>query len=136
MDLTTRNRWLAIATIVVGGAAAYASCYSGVFVLDDFSSIPDNPTIRHLGNLGRVLTPLRGEGLTVDGRPVLNLSLALNYAFGGTAVGGYHAVNVLIHVLAGLALFGVLRRLSGREGLGWAAALIWTVHPLCSGRNP
>jgi len=56
-------------------------------------------------------------------------------------VWGYHAFNLLIHALAGLTLFGLLRRtlsrppLNGRFGvaalpLALAVAVIWTVHPL------
>ena len=40
----------------------------------------------------------------------MNLSYALNYAGGGTAVFGYHLVNLLIHLLAALTLFGIIRR--------------------------
>jgi Tfp pilus assembly protein PilF len=54
---------------------------------------------------------------------------------------GYHAFNLAIHMLAGLALFGVLRRtlesvvLADRFGnaataLAAAIALLWLVHPL------
>ncbi len=49
-------------------------------------------------------------GLPVWGRPVLNLSFALNYALGGTQVAGYDAANLLIHLCAALALFGLVRR--------------------------
>src|SRR6185312_4252239 len=75
-------------------------------------------------------------GTTVGGRPFLNLSLALNQAFGGTNPWGYHALNLAIHVLAGLTLFGLVRRTleAGRKGSAllpaFAAALLWTVHPL------
>jgi len=68
---------------------------------------------------------------------MLNLSLALNYALSGTAVGSYHAVNLLIHLLAGLTLWGILRRLwPGRSGLTFAAALLWIVHPLQTEASP
>jgi len=125
-----RNRWLAIAVIVLAGLAAYASCYRGAFVLDDLTSIGGNPTLRRWADWRTVLAPLRGQGWTVEGRPLLNLSLALNYAWGGTNVTGYHAVNVALHLLAGLTLFGLLRRLTGSTGVATAAALLWTVHPL------
>ena len=39
----------------------------------------------------------------------MNLSLAFNHALGGLNVGGYHAFNLIVHLLAGLALFGVVR---------------------------
>ncbi len=69
------------------------------------------------------------------------MTFALNYAVGGLSPVGYHAANAAIHVLAGLALFGVVRRtlalprLAARYGghapaLAFAAALLWLVHPL------
>ncbi len=126
---------LALATL-----AAYAGSFGGPFVYDDLSSIPDNLTLRHLWPLSGPLSPPHG-GFTVDGRPVLNLSFALNYAWGGAQVRGYHAVNLLIHVCAGLAVFGLVRRTLARpplrERLGSAAlplaftaAALWLLHPL------
>jgi tetratricopeptide (TPR) repeat protein len=125
---------LAGATIVAAAVAAYHGSFGGPFIFDDLPSIPDNPTIRRLGDLGAVLSPPPG-GYTVSGRPVLNLSLAINYALGGTNPWGYHALNLLIHALAGLTLFGIARRTlrldpSTSLWLGLAIALIWTVHPL------
>jgi tetratricopeptide (TPR) repeat protein len=129
--------WLAV-LIVLAGAAAYANSFSGPFIFDDVPSVTDNQSIRHLTT---AFWPDHGDGQTVEGRPVLNLSLALNYAFGHTQVRGYHLANVLIHLLAGLTLFGLVRRtlrlpsLSQRFGhdaslLAGLIALLWTVHPL------
>ena len=78
---------------------------------------------------------------TVSGRPVVCLTLALNYALGGLNVWGYHALNLAVHLLCALVLFGILRRtLEGatlRDRFGsaavWLAAaitLIWEVQPL------
>ena len=108
-----RAVWLCRRRLALAAIAVYANSFSDL-VFDDLASIGLNPTIRHLWPIGPVLrTP--ANGLTVSGRPVLNLSFALNYAVGGTKVGGYHALNLLIHVLAGLTLFGIVRRtLSGR----------------------
>jgi len=126
-----RFSWWPVLALVAAGLLAYSRSFSGVFVFDDPDSILHNPSIRHLGDLRAVLTPPSAQGQTVAGRPMLNLSLALNYALSGTAVGSYHAVNLLIHLLAGLTLWGILRRLwPGRSGLAFAAALLWIVHPL------
>ena len=132
-----------IPLVVVGVALlAYHNSFSGPFIYDDGPSILENPTIRHLWPITRVLRPPHANrGITVEGRPLINLSLAVNYALGGTNVWGYHAFNLAIHILAGLALLGIVRRTLRQPGLrdrfggaanelALAVALIWTVHPL------
>ena len=117
--------------ITVLAAAAYSNSFSGPWVLDDLPSIRDNPTIRHWGTA--MMTPVAS---TSHGRPILNLSFALNYAMSGESVWSYHLVNLVIHVLAGLALFGVLRRTllrfagSASAALAFFCVLIWILHPL------
>jgi protein O-mannosyl-transferase len=135
-------RWSTIlggVIIVLAAMAAYHNCFRVPFLLDDVRSVIENPTIRHLWPLWGPLSP--PSKLTVEGRPVVNLTLAINYALGGVMPWGYHALNLAIHILAGLMLFGVVRRTLLQPGLrdrfGVAAnrlapaiAVIWTVHPL------
>ena len=45
-----------------------------------------------------------------SGRPLVNLSLALNHRFGGYDTFGYHVVNVIVHVLSSMFLYGIVRR--------------------------
>ena len=119
------------AALAIAAIFAYGRTLSVPLVFDDGSSIPDNPTIRRLGT---ALFP--PPDATVSGRPILNLSLAINYAVSGTAVWSYHAANLAIHILAGLTLFGILRRalmpVNGRAawGIAFSAALLWIVHPI------
>jgi tetratricopeptide (TPR) repeat protein len=119
------------AVIVISGIGAYFRTFSVPLLLDDAFSITDNPTIRHLST---AFWPPANS--TVSGRPVVNLSLAVNYAISGTAVWSYHAVNLAIHIMAGLVLFGILRRTPTRKrfmafsAMAFLAALLWTVHPL------
>lgn len=138
-----RNTLVAAAALGLAGFAVYANSLNVPFVFDDGLAIVDNPTIRHLSALGDVLSP-PANGSSTDGRPLVNLSFALNYAFGGTSVRGYHATNLIIHVLAGLVLFGLVRRIltgwspASREPMSpepatwWALAVagLWLVHPL------
>ena len=128
-------------TIVAAAVAAYANTFRVPFHFDDVASIADNPTIRQLWPLSGPLSPPAGWGFTVSGRPILNLTLAINYAISGPNVWSYHAFNLLIHTLAGLALFGIVRRTLLRPALAarfrssalpvaWAIAALWTLHPL------
>jgi tetratricopeptide (TPR) repeat protein len=100
--------FLAGGLLVVAALIAYHNSFSVPFIYDDLTAIPGNPTIRHLWPVGPVLAP--PGRLTTSGRPIVNLSLAINYAFGKTDVRGYHALNLAVHILAGLALFGIIRR--------------------------
>jgi tetratricopeptide (TPR) repeat protein len=132
-------RWAAAATIAVATVAAYLGSFRGPFVYDDNIWIAWNPSIRHLWPLWGVLSPAKASA--VYGRPVLSLSLALNEAISGTNPWSYHAANLVIHVLAALTLFGILRRTleyiparfpteGDRTIAASAAALLWAVHPL------
>jgi protein O-mannosyl-transferase len=116
--------------------AAYGNSFTVPFFFDDRPAILNNPTIRDLSTA--LNSPPSGGTL---GRPVANLSLALNYAISGTSVWSYHVANLAIHVLAGLALFGILRRTllqpclrtrfgSAALSLAFLSAGIWLVHPL------
>jgi tetratricopeptide (TPR) repeat protein len=117
---------LAALAVAAAAFAAYQGSFSGPFLHDDAAGILRNATIRHFSS---ALFPPPG-GLPVSGRPVLNLTFALNYAISGTAVWSYHALNLLIHALAGLALFGVVRRTLSSLIPAFAIALLWVVHPL------
>lgn len=137
----TRTKYfpeLAAGLLVVATLVAYANSFSGPFIFDDVASIVENPTLR---GFREVLSPPAEGGITVSGRPVLNLSLALNFALSGLEVWSYHALNLLIHVLAGLTLFGLVRRTLARPPLAaqWGAladplalviAGLWLLHPL------
>ena len=132
---------LAGALLVAALVGAYANSLGAPFVYDDGPAITDNPTIRRLWPLADVLLPQAEGGLTVSGRPILNLSFALNYAVSGTAVWSYHAVNVITHAVSALLLFGLMRRTLVRPGwrarfgdaavgLALTIAAVWSLHPL------
>jgi len=133
--------WLPALLIAAVGGAIYANSLSVPFVFDDDESIVQNVFIRELWPLTNAFkAPAK---TSVDGRPVLCLSLAINYAIGGLDVRVYHVTNILIHICAALALFGVIRRTllteklkptfgDNADGVALAAALIWVAHPLCT----
>src|SRR5262245_14343423 len=131
--------WWRMGLIAGAGLLAYANSLSGSFILDDISAIVENHGIRDLSRLSTVLMPERE--LPVAGRPLVNVSLALNYALGGLDVRGYHAWNVAVHLGCALLVFGVVRRtlLANRvDGklrersldLAFAVSLLWALHPL------
>ncbi|MCX7804753.1 MAG: tetratricopeptide repeat protein [Planctomycetota bacterium] len=127
---------LAIASAVF---AAYSNTFDAPFLRDDVLSIVNNPSIRRPWRPEAILLPPRGT--TVEGRPVLNASLALCYAIGSLDVLPYRIFNISVHALAALVLFGLARRtletarlrpVFGAASLQVAAsaAALWALHPL------
>lgn len=124
--------WLWPLGLVVAGLIAYANSFQNAFVFDDRPAILESQRIRSLWPLGRLLI-----GST---RPLVELTLALNYAVGRLDPRGYHLVNLLIHLAAALTLYGLCRRtpsdtLRPRYGpaatpLAFSVALLWLLHPL------
>ena len=146
------GRWAIAIGLAVAVAVAFSPALRAPFIYDDLESIAGNVTIRRLWPLTVPLTPPADVATT--GRPVANLSLALNYAANAVAgvdqapgasdpnqTTGYHFANLLLHLLAGALLFGVVRRTMQAPRLGerWraiadpvatAVTAVWLLHPL------
>jgi tetratricopeptide (TPR) repeat protein len=125
--------------LILATIAAYHGSLSVPFIYDDLPAIFSNPSIMDLRKFPGALSP--PADITPSGRPLVNLSLAINYAIGGTEVRSYHVFNLGIHLAAALAFFGVVRRtllqatplLRFRESalpLAFATATLWALHPL------
>ncbi len=133
------NPWLRTAVLVAAGLVAFGSALGGVFVMDDQSSVLENP---HILSLWPLTESLGGPPQSsLGGRPLVALSFALNYAFGGLDPWGYHAWNLAVHILAGLALAALVRLACqsprvpepvrrDADWLSMAVALVWLVHPV------
>jgi len=125
--------------IVGAGTCAYLNSFSGTFVFDDLRAIVDNPNIH---TLWPPWVPLwYSSQNAVSGRPMVSLSLAVNYAISGLNTWSYHLWNLAVHLAAGMVLYGLarrsllcprLRQTWGRSApwLALAISLIWVVHPL------
>lgn len=145
---SVRGAWLAklagAALLVAAIGEAYFPALSAPFVFDDSAGVVNNVSIRQLWPLwdAERPSPLRpAPDLPTSARPLVNLSLALNYAAGELDPRGYHLVNIVLHALAALVLWAVVAgalRLPAFAGrfeasaslLGYCVALLWALHPL------
>lgn len=106
--------------LIIGVVAlAYANALHTPFLFDD-AAILENPALHELS-----WATVRGTS-----RPLVQLSFALDWALGGAAPLGYHVVNIVVHGLAALALYGIAARSTGTAPLALAIALVWAAHPL------
>ena len=125
--------------LVAAGIVCYAAAIDLPFVFDDHTAIVENTNMRQLWPPAVALgAPIQSA---IAGRPVIALSLALNYASGGLSPSIYHAWNLGLLLLSALVLFGIVRRTlamprlsdrfgAGASGIAFACALVWLVHPL------
>jgi tetratricopeptide (TPR) repeat protein len=123
---------IACAAIVLAGLPAYSDSFHGPFIFDDRLFLTQQSAM-HLWPIGPVL---------LAERSVAQATFALNYILGGPSEKGYHLFNVTVHLLAALALFGVVRRTfklplfadrfsdKAATALAFCTALLWALHPL------
>ncbi|HSG09492.1 MAG TPA: tetratricopeptide repeat protein [Longimicrobiales bacterium] len=124
--------------------SAYRPALDSGFYFDDNTNLVRAPAL-HWSEVSLRAARDLWTNAHLPTRFVANLTLALNHAAAGLRPMGYHAVNVVIHLLVGLAVFVLIRAYEGgtRSGApgggtwpqaaGPAAALaaaLFLVHPL------
>jgi tetratricopeptide (TPR) repeat protein len=121
---------VALVALVV---AAYAPSLRGGFVWDDRLTIVQNPDVRALSSLGRVVTSadqLQASNPTPYYRPLSRLLFTLDYQAWGLNPIGYRAESLALHAAAVVLLFVLARKLIGSPGPAFVAAALLAVHPV------
>src|SRR6185436_12505172 len=135
-------RWrfrFAIAAAVVAFAGAYANSLNDAFNFDDSHVIEQNLFIRDLANVPRFFTDARTFSSLPQNatyRPLLSLSLAIDYAIaGGLAPPVYHATSLVCLLALWLLLWRFYARVldfAGRDAwrthVALVAATLFAVH--------
>ncbi len=124
---------LAIGLIAFLSLLIYQNSFRAGFQFDDFKAIVENASIRDLRNLPLIF---RDNGT----RPVLFLTFALNYHFGGTSEWGYHLVNLFLHILNGILVYFIIVGMSKAyssdhlnqkaNSVALLSSLLFVVHPI------
>ena len=129
---------LSALTLALLAGVVFRGAFAVPFIYDDMSGIVTNASVTRASWHTLLVTPRQTP---VAGRPLAQLTLAMNHALGGLDPWGYHAFNTALLWLSGVLLFllvrdtlvrvweGTLRhRYAGLSAL--AAASLWLVHPL------
>jgi tetratricopeptide (TPR) repeat protein len=131
VDLPRLLPWV----VFLVAALLYVNTLPNDFVFDDTAFVTED---RLAGDRGWL------EILTGSRRGLAELTLAINWAIDGDEPRFYRLFNLLIHALAGVTLFGVVRRAiigwrtrhaaepdpAAAAWIAFAVALIWVAHPL------
>lgn len=129
-----RFNLIAFSVITAMVLIAYANTFTASFHFDDNPSIIENAAIRHI--TGENILKLLKES-----RPVVSLSIMLNYAFSGLNVVGWHIFNIGTHVVNSIFVYLLILWTLTLPSFGkayaekakWMAlfgALLFGVHPI------
>ncbi|MBW2569569.1 MAG: hypothetical protein JRD93_09605 [Deltaproteobacteria bacterium] len=127
----TKKNLFAIFLITAIAAVIYSNSFDCSFHFDDQHAIVENYAI-HRFDVKQIFS---------SSRPILDLTLAVNYYFGKLDVFGYHLVNLLLHISNGIMLYFILlwtaNLPSMKEKYGQRAykialyaSLIFIAHPI------
>ncbi len=129
---------VALAALLVAVAVSYGNAVAEAgLVYDDLVLVERNPSLRDLRGLSEGMTrsfwsfagPAASDEVGFF-RPLVLALLAVGWQISGPAPFGFHLVNVLAHGAATLLSFFLARRLSGSDGVAFAAGLLFAVHPV------
>jgi len=126
-----------LATILILGFIIYANSFESTFHLDDINNIRDNASIRNLSNI-------KGMWEFSQTRFLALYSFAWNFHYGQLNVGGYHVVNLIIHLINAILVYWLTFLLfstpalkdkflpGDKTMLSLAVALLFVSHPLAT----
>lgn len=138
-------RVLLLFAVIALTVVAYYSGLFGDYIFDDFPNLLNNRQIYiDALNIGSLKAAAFSSGAGLLKRPVSMASFALNYYFFGIKPFSFKLVNLVIHLLCGLALFFLtsqllrayrqIHRPTLPEGMIYWIALattaMWLLHPL------
>ena len=122
-DARTRD-WAAFLLLAAATFAAYLPARRGDFIWDDEMNISQSAVMTAPGALRRIWTP----GQTPQYYPATYTAFWLERRLWGLDTRGYHALNVLLHVLNAGLVWLLLKRL--RAPGAWLAAAVFALHPV------
>jgi tetratricopeptide (TPR) repeat protein len=113
------------ALLVVCTLLAYLPAVGAGFIWDDDAYVTDNRTLRSVEGLQRIWFQV---GAVPQYYPLVHTTFWLEYRLWGLNPAGYHVVNILLHALAAVVLWRILRRLQLPGA--WVAAALFALHPV------
>lgn len=139
--------WLHLSAIVVLTVGVFANTLKNSYHLDDFYRVVDNPGITQISRPWQHFvdpTTMSTLDRIAGYRPLLPLSLSINFALGGTAVFGYHVGNLALQVVAAALVYLLVLKIltvapaskswrieaSLARALALCVALVFAVHPV------
>jgi len=112
------------AMIAIAAILAYLPSLSGGFIFDDDIYLTNNQIIKASDGLCRFWCTTE----PIDYYPISNTTLWIEWRLWGMNPTGYHATNLILHIVESLLIWVILRKLSIPGA--FLGAMIFAVHPV------
>ena len=124
-----------VLVLTIVGLAIYSNALHGEFISDDYLTVVDNQSIRHIQAIGEIWKDF-------NTRFLVGLSFAVNFCLGQLNVFGYHLFNILLHIAVSFLVYRFVRLTFATPRMRndvlqpharrWSfyAALIFLCHPI------
>jgi len=120
--------------LTAGTFLVYLPALKGPFIFDDFHLVSHNPLIISFKNITLALKEIVSPVfMGFSYRPLQIFSYMVDYKIWGINPLGYHLTNIIIHILTGILLFHVLKRLKLKDAYAFFISLFFLIHPLQAG---
>src|SRR2546422_10805303 len=132
-----RRDRLLLQGILVVTLVTFLNTLDGEFVYDDRYQIVHNPAIQSLANIPGMLThsvwqfmnATTEQAVGTYYRPLFNIALAINYRLFGLQTFGWHAISVLLHLLATFLMYRLTLAWGATSTVALASTLLFGLHP-------
>ncbi len=124
---------VSVILIILLGALAYFNCLQGGFIWDDAGLVERNTYIRSLSGLPKIFAGNIWAGIGESSRAYRPLQIAtylVDYSIWRLNPFGYHLTNLLLHILAGITLYWLLKLIFQNELLALLSSLLFVCHPV------
>ena len=122
-----RALWLSALALALLTFAAYFPAIRGEFVWDD-DMYAANPVLQQAGGLAKIWTLHKADAVYYPEFPVVYSTFWLERQLWGLNPAGFHAMNIVLHILNALLAWFILKKLGLR--FAWLAAAVFALHPV------
>jgi protein O-mannosyl-transferase len=125
----------ALALLCLVSLLIFVHTISFEFVYDDETQILRNPWIRDWSKVGQFFTTdvwgfSRINSISNYYRPLHMVVHAIGYSLSGFKPGGYHLINILLHIISTLLVARIGLQLTREKSVAIAAGLLFALHPV------
>lgn len=131
---TNYSKWFVLALVFITTLVYYSSLDNKLTNWDDKGYLNENESIKHLhdDSLSTTVSYLLNPENPQMGNyhPLTMISYGLEYAKYGLDPKPYHVTNLILHILATIATFYFVKRLTRNGWVAFLSALLFAIHPM------